>query len=356
MKCPNVNDPSIRSMINSLVQAHGHQSLTERDFELLALDAELFRAENRHRMDGVKRFYDLFGALPEEMLGTGVSHAAVLLGAKQLNREKRELEKETAKSLGHRKNQDSRRVRNQVNRERLQEHEEKARSEGRPLHRFGPAPSNQVLVSLADHLVRLNPAISVEFVRTGSIKGGAKAMIEGDTYYLDIDRATPTDLLHEHGHMLMAGLKTAHPWQYKQMTVAALSHPKAAGFRQLYPELTEEQLGEEIFVELLAERAAGSLTTGWWDSHGRLFTETVNKGALLIPFAKDGGTYVDSLNGTLAEAIETYAPKLLRDSVKGHRKQLFEYELEGLGIDPAALSAEETEIAKFELETRRFCI
>lgn len=355
-KCPNWNDRSNQMLLNSMAEAYGHAKFNQFDFELLKTDKELFRADNKSRMEPVYHFYNLFSSLDEmgqEWLEEGVERVVSEKALEDLKADAKQTEKFIKTSTEYRTGPNRRKIQYRLEKETLENYRNEWESNGLPIHSFDKAQSNKVLVSLTEHLRFLNPTLNIEFVK-GGLKNGAKAMMEGNTYTLDIDKASPVDLLHEHGHLLMAGLKSSDPLYYSQLVDAALQHPIVNEFRAKYPELTEEQLGEEVFVELLAEKASDMFTSSWWDSHNKIYNEAVDKAVKKIPFDFTRPQFERSLNDTLAKTIEEFAPKLLKESVTDRKKQIHEYMLEELGIDPNNLSSEMIRLLKYH-QSRRIC-
>lgn len=353
MKCPNWNDPLNRDLFNDFAAAWGKGPLGDADFELLMKDRAGFEKKHRGIVGPLHRFYTFFANFESPWLEQAVEKVKRERFVDNLNNAAARKKKKVQEQNSYRTSPERRKLQRRINREKLEAYRERYRQEGLPLHATDKKSSNRMLVALADHLVRMNPALNIEFVT--SLPHGARAMVKGNTYYLDVDRADVNDLLHEHGHMVAAVLKVNDPEAYAELMKRSLEHPRTAGISLNYPELTTEQLGEEVFAELLAERAAEELSP-WWGKNNGMFDTALGIVLPNMPLAKEKGAFTASLNDTLAENLDRFAPAMLQQEVRRHRKELFEFILEENGIDPSNLTAEEVSIFRYHLNSRRICL
>lgn len=100
---------------------------------------------------------------------------------------------------------------------------------------------NVVLLSSAD--------IEAEFGKTYANKSGFTI---GNTCYLNSNKATLDTPLHEFGgHIFLSYLKNTNSIAFQSVIEKSLLHPIAEDIKKLYPELNDEELGEEIFSTLV---------------------------------------------------------------------------------------------------------
>ena len=81
------------------------------------------------------------------------------------------------------------------------------------------------------------------------------------TIVLNSDIADLNTMVHEMGHLYLAELKDANPDEYERVINLATQDPIMEKIRNDYPELSDSDVAEEAFVELLARRNSDKLET-----------------------------------------------------------------------------------------------
>ena len=71
--------------------------------------------------------------------------------------------------------------------------------------------------------------------------------------FINVDKASIAEPLHELAHIIMPGLKAKNPKAYNELISKIKDHPSYWDIAQHYPELSEQDLDEEVFVTIFAE-------------------------------------------------------------------------------------------------------
>lgn len=81
-----------------------------------------------------------------------------------------------------------------------------------------------------------------------------RAFVSGKDIVINTDLASMADPLHELGHIVLAGMKSTDPDLYDEMISTVQSHPRYNDIASNYPELTGNDLHEEVFTTVFGER------------------------------------------------------------------------------------------------------
>ena len=130
-----------------------------------------------------------------------------------------------------------------------------------PVHKKVPRSFKSEMVEIANHLSK-NYGINVNVVTAREIAskfrgvipnaGRTNAFIYNGEVYLNVDRATTADSLHEFAHLIMGSMKRTNPGLYyglvEQVESLANYDDKLEAFRMIGDTRAVPDLNEEIFV------------------------------------------------------------------------------------------------------------
>ena len=91
------------------------------------------------------------------------------------------------------------------------------------------------------------------------------AFVYGGTIIMNSDVADLGTMLHEMGHLYLAEIKEVAPDEYERLMELAKQDPLMKEMVTIYPELSETDVAEEVFVELLARRNGDSMEDQFTD-------------------------------------------------------------------------------------------
>ena len=130
-----------------------------------------------------------------------------------------------------------------------------------------------------------------------------------DSIVINIDQYTTDTPFHEFAHLGIKYIKESSPEEYALIVSKALEHETARSVREQYPELSEEELGEEIFVTQVGLRSA------------EVFTKSPEVGNVIKRFYKKivgklFGVYPDTVRSTdnINDMINKFSDKMLSDA------------------------------------------
>ena len=165
-----------------------------------------------------------------------------------------------------------------------------------PVHKKVPRSFKSEMVEVADHLGR-NYGIKINVVTARELAddfkgvipyaGRTNAFIYNGEIYLNVDRATTADSLHEFAHLMMGSLKRTNPELYyglvEQVEQLANYDDKVQAYRNLGDMRAVPDLNEEIFVTEFGNYFA-KITNAWFEGKeadlnelGNLFKEKTQK-------------------------------------------------------------------------------
>jgi hypothetical protein len=97
------------------------------------------------------------------------------------------------------------------------------------------------------------------------IRDGVKGFTMNGNVILNSDRITMDTPVHELSHIYMQYLKLDNPELYGKIVKESLNHPLAAHMKESYKDLSDNDLGEEVFVSLVASDVVGkTLENSTW--------------------------------------------------------------------------------------------
>lgn len=202
--------------------------------------------------------------------------------------------------------------------------------------------SSKVLTELARRIQKLNPDIKFKFINDAQaddlgIEGTyVKAYAEGDTIYVNLDRASVADPIEELGHFWMAAIKKDDPGFYQSLVNLANEAPQQLKNQLLkgYQNLSKDDQGEEIFTKLVGKK----LAKGYSKTHESYFDKFVNfidkVATSFVNFFKKlfgGNVNVDDpfelFDYRLDEAITIFGDKIFNESLQGDKNIKRKYSL-----------------------------
>lgn len=165
-----------------------------------------------------------------------------------------------------------------------------------PVHKKVPRSFKSEMVEIANHLSK-NYGINVNVVTAREIAskfrgvipnaGRTNAFIYNGEVYLNVDRATTADSLHEFAHLIMGSMKRTNPGLYyglvEQVESLANYDDKLEAFRMIGDTRAVPDLNEEIFVTEFGNYFA-RIAEPWFEGKeasleemGRIFKEKTQK-------------------------------------------------------------------------------
>jgi hypothetical protein len=105
-----------------------------------------------------------------------------------------------------------------------------------------------------------------------------KAMVMDGVVYVNQDKASLTDMVHEQMHLFIPALKEVDSEMYKELEKEALNSNYVDYYRTLYPELNDAELAEEIISDVSGLASKGYIEKPtWWDRFNSLLNRVLNK-------------------------------------------------------------------------------
>lgn len=165
-----------------------------------------------------------------------------------------------------------------------------------PVHRKVPKSFKSEMVEIANHLSK-NYGINVNVVTAREVAskfrgivpnaGRTNAFIYNGEVYLNVDRATTADSLHEFAHLIMGSMKRTNPGLYyglvEQVESLANYDDKIEAFRSMGDTRAVPDLNEELFVTEFGNYFA-KIAEPWFEGKessleemGRIFKEKTQK-------------------------------------------------------------------------------
>jgi hypothetical protein len=135
-----------------------------------------------------------------------------------------------------------------------------------------PKDSRRALMEVGNRLQELNPDINLNYVeqadinllhkQTGHDYSNARAFVMNGEVYVNTDKASVSDVIHEYAHLFLHAVKYDNPTLYGNIVDGAKVHPLYDKIASQYNHLNESDLNEEVFVTLLGEYMKGSMSLG----------------------------------------------------------------------------------------------
>ena len=134
----------------------------------------------------------------------------------------------------------------------------------------------EVLNRLGGFLNKRFKNTSVRILSTSDIKeeygeeyANSAGFVFNGVVVLNKDTASLSTAMHEFGHLYLAELKDIDIELYNRLMVLAAADPLMDEVRELYPNLSETDQAEEVFVELLGRTNASALEAELNDNTGK---------------------------------------------------------------------------------------
>jgi hypothetical protein len=133
-----------------------------------------------------------------------------------------------------------------------------------------PKDSRRALYEIGNRLQQLNPDIKLNYVEQGDVNlilkqtghdySSVRAFVKDGEVFINTDKASISDVVHEYGHIFLHTLKYDNPELYSNIVASAKTHPLYDTIARRYSHLNQESdVNEEVFVTLLGEYMKGSL-------------------------------------------------------------------------------------------------
>ena len=120
----------------------------------------------------------------------------------------------------------------------------------------------------------VNSLDTLEFV--AEIKNNAKAFIRDGQIYINTSIASPSDLVHEYTHLLLGVLRANNIELYEKLVniPESMSKTTKEKIKRLYPNLSNTDLNEEVFVSMFSDYIQQRLPNGFQNIFAELETPT----------------------------------------------------------------------------------
>lgn len=135
-----------------------------------------------------------------------------------------------------------------------------------------PKDSRRALMEVGNRLQALNPDITLNYVeqsdintltkQTGHDYSNARAFVMNGEVFVNTNKASVSDVIHEYAHLFLHAVKYDNPTLYSNIIDGATSHPLYDTIATEYSHLNGSDLNEEVFVTLLGEYMKGSMSLG----------------------------------------------------------------------------------------------
>jgi len=150
--------------------------------------------------------------------------------------------------------------------------------------------SKDLLKTLSDKLqsvydITFNQMSSAEIAERFDLNPNAtllyseqRAFVKDGQIYLNTDKASLAEPIHELGHIVLAGLKASNNALYEAIISKFSSHPDYENISKHYSDLSADEQTEEVFVTTLGEMFNGRIArenTKKWENDNRGFLERV---------------------------------------------------------------------------------
>lgn len=142
--------------------------------------------------------------------------------------------------------------------------------------------------------------------------------------FINVDKASIAEPLHELAHILMPGLKAKNPRAYNTMMSKIKDHPSYKTIAENYSGLSEEDLDEEVFVTIFAEyfreKMLSKEQNNWLSEEFVDFTDNTSK---VVSELFDNEISVSSysvMNMTLEEIMDEFGSRMLSGDLQKYYK------------------------------------
>lgn len=133
-----------------------------------------------------------------------------------------------------------------------------------------PKDSRRALYEISNRLQQLNPDIKLNYVEspevaqllkaTGFDYSDARAFVMNGEVFINTDKASISDVVHEYAHLFLHGVKYDNLELYNNIIESTKEHPLYDDIATKYGHLPQQSdVNEEVFVTLLGEYMNGTL-------------------------------------------------------------------------------------------------
>lgn len=175
-----------------------------------------------------------------------------------------------------------------------------------------PKDSRRALYEIGNRLQAINIDIVLHYVEqaevnqilkaTGYDYSNARAFVMKGEVFINTDRASISDVVHEYGHLFLHSLKYDNPDLYNSIISSTTSHPMYDDIAKEYGHLTQQSdIDEEVFVTLLGEYMRGELSS---KNNDKI---EANKDTI-IKFSEYTKDKLDALLGGKASSVKDISP------------------------------------------------
>ena len=109
-----------------------------------------------------------------------------------------------------------------------------------------------------------------------------RAFIYEGIVYINLDLASSAEPLHEMGHLVLESIKRANYNLYQSIIRSIKSHPYYDEIAKAYPNRTPEDMDEEVFITIFAEKyrtidsEKSKYNKGWYDENASMFSNILS--------------------------------------------------------------------------------
>lgn len=135
-----------------------------------------------------------------------------------------------------------------------------------------PKDSRRALYEVGNRLQDLNPDIALNYIegadvaalskQTGHDYSNARAFVMNGEVFVNLDKASVSDVVHEYAHLFLHAVRYDNPELYQALIKGAKVHPLYDNIAAEYSHLNDQDTREEVFVTLLGEYMKGSMGMG----------------------------------------------------------------------------------------------
>ncbi len=180
-------------------------------------------------------------------------------------------------------------------------------------------------------------------------KPGVKAFVINGEVIFNQERMTLDTPIHEYAHIYMQHLKLEDPGLYHKLVTESLAHPLADSMGKAYGDITRFELGEEVFVSLVAAHMMGETID---NPHLTALLDATSKGSTVFGrlldffksiFSKAFGVSPEKMDLSLTDSLGTIIQKLgdemafgkdsMLNNFSSETKQLITQSRKGATID-----------------------
>jgi hypothetical protein len=133
--------------------------------------------------------------------------------------------------------------------------------------------------------------------------------------FINSDKASTADVLHELTHLLLPGLKALNPKAYEIIMSKIRQHPEYQRIHEKYQELSGHDLDEEVFCNIFGEYFRRKMPeyTAWDNSQFDVLTESIPEVVrTLFDVKLNNETGLELMNMTIEEIMNGFGSSMIR--------------------------------------------